>query len=320
MATSVDCPFGQAAEGASMTKRRQSPRWWAVATLVVAASCVAPSARSQDLPSPREQDVWGRFGAGSWKQVHIVTETLDEKGNSTSKAETEVRTTLWRVGRRGATLRFSVAVEAGGRRFDTEPQTVQHGYYGEDPDQKVQVKDLGSTTVKVDGREYPCRVEQTSFDMGSQKVVTKLIESDAQAPFLLRRETQVTDPANPAASREETAVVVALDVPYNIGKELKTVSYERSTQKTSQGQTVTLDVVSVDVPGGIVNRTVKEYDSDGHLVRRQTVELVDFKAVDDGGGRAFRRRRRRVISESSSSDSPDSVSSIGSLLLASRRE
>ena len=169
--------------------------------------------------------------------------------------------------------------------------------------------------MKVDGREYPCRVEQTSFDMGSQKVVTKLIESDAQAPFLLRRETEVTDPANPAASRQETAEVVALDVPYNVGKELKTVSFERSTQTTSQGKTVTLDVVSVDVPGGIVTRTVKEYDTDGHLVRRQTVELVDFKAVDDGGGRVFRRRRRRVIYDSSGS-----ASSVDSPLLASRRE
>src|ERR1700676_2682603 len=202
-------PYVQAAEGASMMNRLQSPprlpatRSWLVASkslcaaatalLALCASLSAPAARGQDLPSPRELDVWGRFGAGSWKQVHIVTETLDEKESVTARTATDVRPTLSRVGRRGATLRFSVAVEAGGRRFDTEPQTVQHGYYGEDSNQTVQVKDLGTTTVRVDGHEYPCRVEQTSFESGGQKVVTKLCESDAQAPFLLRRETRVTD-------------------------------------------------------------------------------------------------------------------------------
>jgi hypothetical protein len=63
---------------------------------------------------------------------------------------------------------------------------------------------------------------------------------------------------------------------------MKSTAYERTIQRTSKGANVTLDVICVDVPGGIVARTSKEMDSDGHLVRRSMLELVDYHVVDDG--------------------------------------
>ena len=251
-----------------------------------------PSARAGQL-SQRELDVWGRFGAGSWTQARIITETLDESGNVTSRISTDVRSTLTHVLAGGATVRITVNVDAGGRRFETAPQTVQHGYYGEKPEQQVEVKDLGPATLTVDGRDYSVRWREASFQAGGQKTVTKLCQCDAQAPFVLKRQTQVIDPTNPAVERQETEEVLAVDMPYRVGSEIKPVSFERSTQKTAQGSTVTVDVTSVEVPGGLVNRTVKELDSQGHLVRRRTVELVDFKTVDDDDVPQWRSRRWR---------------------------
>ena len=48
------------------------------------------------------------------------------------------------------------------------------------------------------------------------------------------------------------------------------------------------------VPGAIVMRTLKELDNQGRIVRRSTMELTDYNAVEEDQtprSRLFRRRR-----------------------------
>src|SRR5690242_11837562 len=113
------------------------PTTWLAPAAALCAWLVAVSAAAEDAASPREMDVWGRFAKGSWKQTRIVSETLDETGKVTATTTTDVRTTIISVDANKVTLRINVTVEAGGKRYDTEPQTVQHGYYGEGPNQLV---------------------------------------------------------------------------------------------------------------------------------------------------------------------------------------
>lgn len=256
-------------------------------------------AQTEDAPTPRELDVWGRFAAGSWKQTHVVTEALDAAGHVTSTTASDVRTTLTRVDGRRITLRVVMTLDAGGRRFDTAPQIIDHGYFGEAADQAAQVRDLGKAAVVIDGREVPVETREASVETGKQKVVSKFFETGALAPYLLRRETHFTDAANPAANHDETAEVIAVDKPYRVQSEIRPVSFERLVQKDTRGSTITVDVTSVDVPGGIISRTSKQLDADGHVTRRTTVTLVDYGAVEeqspDVGRRRFRRRRARRI-------------------------
>jgi hypothetical protein len=254
-------------------------------------------AQSDDAPTPRELDVWGRFAAGSWKQTHVVTEAIDAAGHVTSTTASDVRTTLTRVDGRRITLRVVMTLDAGGRRFDTAPQVIEHGYFGESTDQAARVRDLGKGAVVIDGHNIPVQTREALIETGKQKIVNKFFETGAQAPYLLRRETHFTDAANPAADHDETSEVIAVDKPYRVQSEIRPVSFERVVQKDSLGTTITVDVTSVDVPGGIVSRTSKQLDADGHITRRTTVELVDYGAVEeqapDAGRRRYRRRRAR---------------------------
>ncbi|HEX3998052.1 MAG TPA: hypothetical protein VHX65_05840 [Pirellulales bacterium] len=264
------------------------------------AVCVgAAHAQTDDAPTLRELDVWGRFAAGSWKQTHVVTEVLDSAGHVVSSTASDVRTTLTRVDGRRITLRVAVTLDAGGRRFDTAPQVIDRGYFGETTDQPAQVRDLGKASVVIDGREIPVQTREASIQSGKQKTVNKFFETGAMEPYLLRRETHFTDSADPAANHDETSEVIAVDKPYRVQSEVKPVSFERVVQKDTHGTTVTVDVTSVDVPGGIVKRTSKQLDADGHVTRRTTVELVDYGAVEeqapDAGRRRYRRRRSRRI-------------------------
>lgn len=263
---------------------------WAISLLGVAAA--------EDPASPREMDVWGRFAKGSWKQTRIVSEALDEAGKVTTTTTTEVRTTIVAIDSNKVTLQIKVTVEAGGKRYDTEPQTVHHGYYGEGPNQLVHIRALPKTDVTIDGKTFACRTQEVSIDAGQQKTVSKLFQSDTQVPYVLRRETTLTDSANPSANHTETAEVIMLDMPFKVRSEIKPTAFERSVQKNGKGTTITVDVTNVDVPGGIVLRTLKELDNQGRITRRSTVELVDYSAVEEDRTteyrpRMFRRRRMR---------------------------
>jgi hypothetical protein len=265
-----------------------------------AAGAGSAHAQTDDAPTPRELDVWGRFAAGSWKQAHVVTEAIDASGNVTSTTASDVRTTLTRVDGRHITLRVVVTLDAGGRRFDTAPQIIDHGYFGETTDQAAHVRDLGKSAVVIDGQQIPVQAREALIEAGQQKTVNKFFETGAQEPYLLRRETHFTDASNPAADHEETSEVIALDKPYRVQSEIKPVSFERVVQKDSNGTTITVDVTSVDVPGGIVSRTSKQLDADGNVTRRTTIELVDYGAVEDqaadgGRRRLYRRHRTRRI-------------------------
>ncbi len=190
-----------------------------------------------------------------------------------------MRTTITKVDARHVTLKISVTVEAGGKRYDAEPQVVQHGYYGEGPNQVVRLRDLGKVDVTVDGVAYPCVLREADIDVGRQKTVLKLFESAAQAPYVLRRETTFSDAGNPAADHQETSEITLLDMPYKIRTEMKTVALEHTVEKNDKGVTVTADITCVrDAGQAIVIRSQKELDSRGRITRRTTVELTDYSA------------------------------------------
>ena len=269
--------------------------------LVVACCAItladAPQTAQTEL-SPRDLHVWGRFDPGTWKRVRILTETLNENGVVVDTTITETKTTLLRADAGRLALRIEATVDVAGRRFESPPQTVEYGYYGEAPSQRSETKFIGSEPLTIDGRQVQCEVRQVVATSADQKQVTRMYLSNDVEPFVLKRETTLLKTAGKSDSDQETQVeVIALDMPYRVLRDIKSAAYERTVQKTPRGTNITLDVTCVDVPGGIVARTSKEMNSQGQLVRRSTLELVDYHVVDnddDGSATMTRRQARRA--------------------------
>src|SRR4051812_45773010 len=80
--------------------------------------------------SPRDLHVWGHFGSGTWKQVRIVTESLGDRGDVIDTTTTDTKTTLVRADLRHVTLRIEATVDVAGKRFQSQPQIVEYGYFG----------------------------------------------------------------------------------------------------------------------------------------------------------------------------------------------
>jgi hypothetical protein len=268
------------------------PRTVALAGLSVAVCfCLAVTVRAETATpieaelSPRDLHVWGRFDPGTWKRVRIVTDNLSDRGDVADTTTTDTKTTLMRADAKRIALRIEATVDVAGKHFECPPQTVEYGYYGESPDEHAELKMLGSEPLTVDGRQVFCRIQQVVASIGREKQITQMFLSDAVEPYVLKRQTAFLRrdaDGEPAADEPQTTTeVIALDVPYRVLHDVKSTAYERTIQRSPRGTNVTLDVTSVDVPGGIVARTSKELDLQGRTLRRSSMELVDYQIADN---------------------------------------
>ena len=246
--------------------------------------------------SPRDLHVWGRFAIGTWKQVRVVTESLGARGEVTDSTTTETKTTLIHADSQHLTLRIEATVEVAGKRFESQNQTVEYGYYGEAPNERSEAKNLGATQLTIEGRDVPCQLRLVVATGAQQKQVMRMYLSDDVEPFILKRETTTVQNTKSSTDQQTTAEtdVIGVDMPYTVLHDVKSAAYEQSIQKNQRGTNIAFDVVCVDVPGGIVARTSKEFDPQGRLLRRSTLQLVDYHVAvdDDDDGSTFLTRRQ----------------------------
>ncbi len=100
---------------------------------------------------------------------------------------------------------------------------------------------------------------------------------------------------------ETLSEVVALDMPQRVLAVLKNVACIKTVQKTPKGAVTTLAMSSPDVPGGVVYQTTKETDQAGHLLRRSTLDLVNYGSKPEAEqriglfGRKRPPRRKSII-------------------------
>jgi hypothetical protein len=262
------------------------------------AAFAEPATPEQFELSPRDLHVWGRFAVGTWKKVRVITEALDSHGSVTDTTTTETKTTLVRVDSKRLTLRIEATVEVAGKRFESQTQTVEYGYYGETSSERPDAKNLGNTQVTIEGRDVPCELRLVVATNVQQKQVMRLYLSDDVEPFVLKRETTTVQNAKSSADQQTTAEteVIAVDMPYGVMHDVKSAAYERTIQKNQRGTNIAFDVVCVDMPGGIVARTSKEIDPQGRLLRRSTLQLIDYHVAvddDDEGSKFLTRRQTR---------------------------
>jgi hypothetical protein len=97
---------------------------------------------------------------------------------------------------------------------------------------------------------------------------------------VLRRETSAEGAAEgkPQGDERNSSLVevVALDLPQRVRGELKQASYIKTTHKLPQSLRVTLEVHCDDVPGGVAAHWSSETDAAGRVLRRSTLELIDY--------------------------------------------
>jgi hypothetical protein len=256
---------------------------------LVGATLLNHSAAAEIEP---DHHPWARFQPGAWKLVRVITETLDEKGAVTSTSKAETKTTLMNVEQDRVVLEKDVCVEIAGRRFDADPVTVYEGLHGESINGGASLKEVGAGKTTIEGREIPCRILQLESNDAIQNTVTKLYFSSTEAPYILKRETVKTDPKDKKVLQRQTVEVIAQEMPQKVLAEMKATAIISSIHKHPKGTITRYRQLAADVPGGIVSESTKELDTEGRIIRRSTLELLEYSSEPEVSRTGLFGRRR----------------------------
>jgi len=181
------------------------------------------------------------------------------------------------------TLEVEATVEMGGKQLAGPRQTVKEDFYGEafsETDHRV-VNMLAAEKATIENEEYPCRVRQVETSDGNFRTTSTIYYSTERTPYVLSVQRKTFDIATKAEINATTAKVIALNWPFRVLDQVRTVAtIEKITQSEKQTRR-SLIFTCHDIPGGKVAEMTKELDPDGRIVRRSLLEVVDY-GVDGG--------------------------------------
>jgi hypothetical protein len=249
-------------------------RGWILTGLVLAI-LGAQRCAADDGISARHHS-WARFQPGAWKLVQVVTESLDESGHVVGVNITETKTSLSGIDADGVVLEVEVGVEVAGKQFNGQPQCLKQGFHGELAGGDVKFLPVAAAEITIEDQKIPCRSQQIEVGGSSGRTSVQVFYSDSLPPYVLRRQSKTTDPSGANVLSETLSEVVALDMPQRVLADIKNVACIKTVQKTPKGIVTTLAMSSPEVPGGVVSQTTKETDKAGRLVRRSTLELLNY--------------------------------------------
>jgi hypothetical protein len=259
--------------------------------LAVGSACALASDTASEI-SPKCHP-WGSFLPGAWKTVRVIVENYDEGGLVVSTCVNDTRTTLVNVDDDGVTLEVHACVEVAGKRFDPEPQTLRQAFNGELLGPSIVQGAPHDGEVTIDGKKIPCRIQQLDWTTSNSKTVVTLYYSTTVAPYILKRECVTKDPEGKNLLSETTVEAVALSVPLTVRGEQRNGIRMKTVQRSAKGVVETLADVLPDVPGGVVGNRSKETDPAGRVVRRSTLQLVDYGTEAERFGPFGRKRPPR---------------------------
>lgn len=238
----------------------------------------------QDLP--RQHHPWGRFHPDSWKQVRVLNETLSPDGAVMLRGVSETTTRLVSVDAEGYTLKVDVVVDVDGKRFASPSQTIWHGYFGQRPGQTVQVKKTGDTQLTVAGKRTICEQRTVVISDAQQRRTAQIAYSPDVSPFTLRREVTTAD------DTKIISEVVAFDHDVDVLGVHRPTSKVKTVATLGKNSLSTIETMCDDVPGGVVSHSSQETDEQGRVIRRSTLELLSYEAVEcpQPGDTVVRRR------------------------------
>ncbi len=223
--------------------------------------------------------------------MRVIRETLDENGQVAGTTTTETTTTLMKVDEDGVTLEMEICVDVSGKPMKPEFQTVQQGFHGQPPSEHLQAGEDRDGEVTIEGRRVPCKIIRLELAGPTGKTTTDIYYSATVAPYLLKQRQVTTDPEGKNTLGETTFTVVRLDMPCKVSADIKTSVDVETFRRYSKGTARTWSITSPEIPGGIISYRSKEMDSEGRLIRRSTLELLDYD-IEPARERTTLLRRR----------------------------
>ncbi|MFL2870529.1 MAG: hypothetical protein ACJZ8O_07230 [Pirellulaceae bacterium] len=255
-----------------------------IAILAYALSiCVACSAVAQEWVMSRDHHSWGRFSKGSWKQVRVLTDVLNESGEVTSTSKVE--TTSQIIDRLGDTFALEIDVKTivGERAFESPTQKIKREYQGKG---KITVSaPMDRATLEISGTTIQVEIREVTLTGKDERRVSEIYYSPDLAPFIFKRSTKAYDSENNLRYQTNMAVE-EYGIAHKVVGETHRVTRIKTIHEQNGTNRITEELFSEKVPGGVISHTSTDIDQKTNRVtKRSKLELIDYAVGNNGGKR-----------------------------------
>ena len=241
---------------------------------------------------PAEHHRWARFLPGAWCELQTVTETFDETGKLVSRNNTAQKEILQQVEKEKYALKVQATVELSGKRIVGDWKIRVLSLATDGAGQVAGSRRREDRTLQLAGRAVTCQVFEIPYRDGARNLRDRIHYDPQRFPFVLLRETfvdsgkekQLLKVSAAKASPPEVATakivqqteVLALEIPYLVGRELLDCSWLRTVRHRAKGNTVKLMMLNKTVPGGKVAVWSSDFDAQGQRVRWSGTTLLAY--------------------------------------------
>ncbi|MHC2066951.1 hypothetical protein ACYFX5_05740 [Bremerella sp. T1] len=236
--------------------------------------------QAQELLVPHEHHEWASFPEGSWKQIKQVTETFKE-GELVSSMTTTLTIRLKEVGKDYIVLEREAKSEVSGQVFEKPIREFRSGINGQSGTQHVRITPGGEQNLSILGKSYPCEIREMQVLNEPTKITGKIFYNPKTPPFILRREHRFTPEGADAPQKQMVSEVIAVNKPYPVLTEIKTVAFIVQKTTSPDETTETVEAQCADVPGFVVGTWMTAYDANGKLKSKTTVQLLNYEVATE---------------------------------------
>ena len=249
------------------------------AILLIAAGEGAP------MPLTANEHPWGRFLPNTWCIVQTVT-IANIEGRAVQSTQT-VRATLRSVNEGSVTLQEEETLELGGRIVPKSPQIVKYDFYNEPilekPSQDgVKVRQGPPEKLMIDRKVVPCAVRIYEQHTSGGILTTTIWYTPQVYPYVLRvekilRSVSEGEDAGKQIIRQSVTLVQETSALKTLRVTRRNRTYTLQTVEKAGNITRITDArCSWDRPGGLLESTTRELDSQGVEIRRSVTRMTNY--------------------------------------------
>jgi hypothetical protein len=258
-----------------------------VKPVTTAQTVSANSVAINSTPSwtlPKECHPWGRFEAGSWREIEITTETFDEQGKVFGRSITTQKEILKSVANDNYVIEVQATVDVAGKRiagpWNTRVlrlSTDRPGNIFSSVQRKDELLPLNVGAVK-------CQVFEFQYAEESRNLSDRIYFSAEIFPHVFQRDTfERSDNAPTPSMPEDITTVVARAVPFEWEGKIIDCVTQQVIRRREKGESQTLSVLSPEIPGGEIRSHSTDFDTSGHRIRWSVQRLLAYGTTQTSG-------------------------------------
>jgi hypothetical protein len=224
---------------------------------------------------------WGHFAPQSWVCLQKITWTNREGHHPTTDVR-EIKTTLQSVDFDGVTLQDVQTIGTGSKQTENAPIIRRFDFFQQPIQEGGQIRNAAPTKLIIDHLIIPCEVRIYEQTTPAGKRKTTIWYSTQFYPYVLRSENVLrsipTDKEPEERILDMTITEVLESSAFHLRKSKRGTYRLRTTQKSGNVAIISEASCSRHVPGGILQKTVREFERKGNEIRE--IRTVDLRLIN----------------------------------------